>query len=152
MSGAALEDPQVSAGRPAHGGVEEVLGVRRLRSDKDLVQLVEQQLSTRVLRSLHKHGLEDSEVYELVIPRRTLSHRRARRQRLSRDESDRAVRVARILALARQVFGEPEQALHWLRKPRRHFEDQNPLQLLRTEAGARLVEEMLYQIDEGIFA
>ena len=152
MSGAALEDPQVSAGRPAHGGVEEVLGVRRLRSDKDLVQLVEQQLSTRVLSSLRKHGLEESEVYELVIPRRTLSHRRARRQRLSRDESDRAVRVARILALARQVFGEPEQALHWLRKPRRRFEDQNPLKLLRTEAGARLVEEMLYQIDEGIFA
>ena len=116
------------------------------------MQLVEQQLSTRVLSSLRKHGLEDAEVYELVIPRRTLSHRRARRQRLSRDESDRAVRVARILALARQVFGEPERALHWLRKSRRRFEDQNPLKLLRTEAGARLVEETLYQIDDGIFA
>lgn len=152
MSSASPENLQVSASQPTHVGVEEVLGVRRLRSDKDLMQLVEQQLSTRVLSSLRKHGLEDAEVYELVIPRRTLSHRRARRQRLSRDESDRAVRIARILALARQVFGEPERALHWLRKSRRRFEDQNPLKLLRTEAGARLVEETLYQIDDGIFA
>ena len=43
-------------------------------------------------------------IYSLIVPRRTLTHRRARREALSRDESDRAVRIARIAALGEQVF------------------------------------------------
>ncbi len=68
------------------------------------------------------------------------------------DESDRNRRVARIRALAAEVFGEEERALCWLRKPHRRFEQRSPLDLLATEAGARVVEEALHQIDDGIFA
>ncbi|MBV8829535.1 MAG: DUF2384 domain-containing protein, partial [Acidobacteriaceae bacterium] len=32
------------------------------------------------------------------------------------------------------------------------FEGETPMHMLETEAGARLVEEMLIQIDEGMFA
>ncbi|MBZ5729411.1 MAG: hypothetical protein LAP87_31105 [Acidobacteriia bacterium] len=45
-----------------------------------------------------------------IVPRRTLAHRIARHQPLSPGESDKAVRVARISAMAEQVFGEPERA------------------------------------------
>jgi putative toxin-antitoxin system antitoxin component (TIGR02293 family) len=76
----------------------------------------------------------------------------ANHQPLTKDESDRAVRVARITAMAERVFGEPERAWCWLRKPKRNFEGRTPLEMLATEAGARLVEEMLAQIDHGIFA
>lgn len=135
-----------------YGRIGTTLGVRNLRSDQDAARLVEARLSTSVLRSLLQHGLDESDVHELVIPRRTLSHRKARRERLTRDESDRAMRVARVLALAGEVFGEEVRALRWLRKPHRRFEKRSPLDLLATEAGARLVEETLHQIDDGIYA
>jgi uncharacterized protein (DUF2384 family) len=80
--------------------IQEMLGVRRLKSDQDLVKLVEQRLSTQAIESLRRHGVSDEEIYGLVLPRRTLAHRRARREALSRDESDRVVRLARITALA----------------------------------------------------
>jgi putative toxin-antitoxin system antitoxin component (TIGR02293 family) len=101
---------------------------------------------------LTKHGLAEQEIYELVLPRRTLAHRRAKHQPLTREESDKAVRLARITALAEQVFGDEEKASRWLRQPKRRFGSRTPLDLLSTEAGARLVEEMLYQIDDGMVA
>jgi putative toxin-antitoxin system antitoxin component (TIGR02293 family) len=86
------------------------------------------------------------------VPRRTLTHRRARHEALSREESDRAVRIARIAALGEQVFGDSERSWHWLRAAKRQFNGRGPLQLAATEAGARLVEEFLHRIDEGIAA
>ncbi len=134
-----------------YGRIGITLGIKNLHSDQDAARLVEARLSTSVLKSLVRHGLDESDVHELVIPRRTLSHRKARRERLTQDESDRAMRVARILTLAGNVFGEKDRALRWLRKPNRRFEHRSPLGLLATETGARLVEEALYQIDDGIF-
>ena len=131
--------------------IHELLGLPRVKSDHDLLRLVEQGLSTQAIDSLRRHGLEDDEVYAL-LPRRTLAHRRARRERLSREESDRVVRVARIAALAQQVFGEPERAWRWLRDGKRQFQGRSPLQLAATDAGARLVEAALYRIDEGMAA
>jgi putative toxin-antitoxin system antitoxin component (TIGR02293 family) len=146
-SAAASTVPPISI----YGRIGITLGVKNLHSDQDAAKLVEARLSTSVLRSLLQHGLDESDVHELVIPRRTLSHRKARRERLTQDESDRAMRVARILALAGEVFGEEERALRWLRKPHSRFERRSPLDLLITESGARLVEEALHQIDDGIF-
>jgi putative toxin-antitoxin system antitoxin component (TIGR02293 family) len=128
------------------------LGVSRIRSDKDLALLVEKRLPATAIKSLVRGGLSDAEVYQLIVPRRTLAHRMAKHQPLSKDESDRAVRVARVTALAEQAFGEPERAWRWLRKPKRHFNGKTPVEMLGTEAGARLVEEMVTQIEDGMAA
>jgi len=59
--------------------VQEMLGVRRLRSDQDLVKLVEERLDNGVVEALRQSGLTDDEIYALIVPRRTtLAHRRAR--------------------------------------------------------------------------
>lgn len=132
--------------------IQEILGVQRLRTDQDLVKLVEQRLSSRAIDALRGSGLTDEEMYALIVPRRTLTHRRARREALSRDESDRAVRVARVVALCQEVFGDRERGWRWLRDAKRQFQGRTPLALIVTEAGARLVEELLYRIDEGMAA
>lgn len=140
---------------PQHGvlkRVQEILRTARLRSDQDLVQVVEARLPTDVVEGLRQSGVTDEEVYALVVPRRTLTHRRARREALSRDESDRAVRLARTAALAEHVFGDKTRAWKWLRASKRRFRGRSPLQLLATEAGARLVEELLYRVDDGMAA
>jgi putative toxin-antitoxin system antitoxin component (TIGR02293 family) len=128
------------------------LGVSHLRSDRDLASLVQKRLSPTAISSLLRSGLSDAEVYQLIVPRRTLAHRIAKRQSLSREESDKAVRVARTTALAEQVFGEPERAWRWLRKPKRQLDAKSPIEMLATEAGARLVDELIIQIDEGLAA
>jgi putative toxin-antitoxin system antitoxin component (TIGR02293 family) len=132
--------------------IQDMLGVQPLNSDQDLVSLVERRLSARVIDALRKFGIADTEVYTLIVPRRTLTHRRTRREALSRDESDRVVRVARVVALCHEVFGDGRRAWRWLRDTKRQFQGRTPLDLLATEAGARVVEELLYRIDEGMAA
>src|SRR5439155_358534 len=132
--------------------VQEILGIHRLSSDQDLLKLVEDRVPTRAVEGLKRTGLTDDEIYSLIVPRRTLTHRRARHEALSREESDRAVRIARIAALGEEVFGEAERAWRWLRATKRQFAGRSPLQLTATEAGARLVEELLYRVDEGMAA
>jgi len=97
-------------------------------------------------------GLSLKELIEVVIPPRTLKHRRQRREPLSIDESDRLARVARIYALAVRVYGDRDDGREWLTGPKNRFEGKTPLAMLRTAAGEQAVQEFLYQIDEGVFA
>ena len=97
-------------------------------------------------------GIAVKDLLEVVIPARTLKHRRQRQEPLSLDESDRLARVARIYDLGVKVFGNPDKARRWLTKPKTRFQGHSPLSMMRTELGGRQVEEMLYQIDEGMFA
>ena len=132
--------------------IERKLGVSPLRSDRDLARLVEARLPLASVDALSSHGMTSEEIYSFILPRRTLVHRKSRHEALTHDESDRAVRVARIASLAEEVFGNDEKASRWLRKSKQRFEGRSPLELLRTEAGARLVEEMLLQLDYGFAA
>jgi putative toxin-antitoxin system antitoxin component (TIGR02293 family) len=97
-------------------------------------------------------GVELKDIYDIVIPARTLKHRRSRKQPLSRDESDKLARLVRVFDQAVAIFGDVDGARNWLNKPKRRFDQRTPLQMLRTDFGGRLVEEMLGQIDEGMFA
>jgi putative toxin-antitoxin system antitoxin component (TIGR02293 family) len=132
--------------------IEVKLGVTPLRSDRDLARFVDERLPLASVESLSHHGMSDEEIYSFIIPRRTLVHRKARREPLTHDESDRAVRMARITSLAEEIFGDDAKAARWLRKAKSRFEGRSPLEMLRTEAGARLVEEMLLQLDYGFAA
>jgi putative toxin-antitoxin system antitoxin component (TIGR02293 family) len=132
--------------------MERKLGTRNLTSDNDLARLVEDRLPLTAVDSLSASGLTDDEIYTYIVPRRTLLHRKTKCEPLTHDESDRAVRIARISSLAEQVFGDDAKAGRWLRKPKQRFAGRTPMEVSRTEAGARLVEEMLLQLDYGIVA
>lgn len=139
-------------------------------TDLDVARAVERGLPVSTVRRLttsdpEDGGLTPEEVGRLVIPRRTLSKRRARRQRLTLEESNRLARAARVLASALEVFGgdsadrttersreAARRAARWLRRPHRALDGQVPLALLTTDAGARLVEDALGRIEYGVFA
>lgn len=97
-------------------------------------------------------GIPMKELLEVVIPPRTLKHRRQRGEPLNLDESDRLARVARIFALAVRVYGDREEGRDWLLRSKDRFEQKTALEMLRSYAGGLAVEEFLYQIDEGVFA
>jgi putative toxin-antitoxin system antitoxin component (TIGR02293 family) len=107
--------------------------------------------------SLLSHSMTKDEFYSIVISHRTFRHRTERRNRgieevLTPDESDKAVRAARVLTLAEHVFANRDKAFSWMRQAKKRFNGETPMEMLQTEAGARLVEQMLIQVDEGMFA
>jgi putative toxin-antitoxin system antitoxin component (TIGR02293 family) len=59
--------------------------------------------------------------------------------------------VIRVLSLAESVYGSRERALAWLRNAHARLDGRAPLSLLKTDTGSRIVEELLVQIDEGMF-
>ena len=104
------------------------------------------------LRSLEAHGYSQDEIFGLVVPRRTYARRVKRREPLTVEETDRAVRLARVAELAERIFGDKEKAHRWLRKPKLALDRATPRTYLATESGARMIEEMLWRIDSGILA
>jgi putative toxin-antitoxin system antitoxin component (TIGR02293 family) len=97
-------------------------------------------------------GIAIKDLLEVVIPARTLKHRRQRNEPLNPDESDRLARLAKMYELAVKVYGNADDGRGWLMHPKDRFQGRPPLAMLKTEAGERAVEEFLYQIDEGVFA
>ena len=93
-----------------------------------------------------------ADVARVVGPRRTLDRRLKDNKRLSPEESDRLARFVATLDLAATIFGGREAAMCWLGSPKRRFEGETPLSLLRTDAGTRLVEEVLQQGRHGFTA
>ena len=106
---------------------------------------------TAFLDTLLSHGFSREELFELVVPRRTFA-RRLQTGRLSLEESDRAVRLARLTAMAEHVFGDFEKAHRWMRKPSPMLDGAVPVALLKSESGAHLLEQTLHRIDYGMFA
>lgn len=104
------------------------------------------------VNSLAASGYSEAEIFELVVPKRTLARRQAKREPLTVEETDKALRLARIADLANRVFGDEAKAHRWLRKPKRDLKGQTPLAYLASESGARTVEQMLHRIDHGLFA
>jgi putative toxin-antitoxin system antitoxin component (TIGR02293 family) len=150
MSGSALGMPTATA-RALQGFFEDWLGASA-HSDQDVIRQVEAGLPLKFIDRLIQRGLSREEVFQVIINPRTLKHRRSRREPLSKEESERAVRMVRILARAQAVFGGQDEALRWLRSPKKRFEGRPPIAMLATETGGRMVEQMLVQIDEGMFA
>ena len=97
-------------------------------------------------------GIAVKDLLEVVIPARTLKHRRQRQEPLSLDESDRLARVAKMYELAVKIYDDREDGRKWLCGKKSRFDGKTALEMLRTEAGEQAVRDFLIQIDEGYFA
>ena len=127
------------------------LGVEPPRTEAAVLGIIERQLDPAVIQRLFDTGLTRDEVHTVIIPARTLQHRRSRNERLTVEESDRVIRALRVLSAAEGVYESRERALKWLRRPNPRLDERTPISLLKTDTGARIVEELLGQIDEGYF-
>lgn len=84
------------------------------------------------------------------IPERTLA-RRKQKGALLPTESERVFRISRVLTKATDLFeGDREAALAWLAAPSRALGGERPLDLARTEVGAREVEDLIGRLEHGV--
>ena len=143
--------------RPVIARVYEKLGGRaalgeEIASEADLARVVARRIPLRALAHLTRGGFSEQEVAEYVIPPRTRRHRKMRREPLTVEESDRLVRLARMQSMAEDVFENAEKANRWLREPLGILDGRSPLEVARTDSGARLIEQILAKIDWGAAA
>lgn len=87
----------------------------------------------------------------LGISVRTLSRLKTT-DRMPAVTGDRLYRIARIYAIAQEVFEEPEAAIRWLHSGQRGLGGRAPLEMIETEAGSREVENLLGRIEHGVMA
>jgi putative toxin-antitoxin system antitoxin component (TIGR02293 family) len=132
-------------------GGHQALGTE-VSSEADLARIVHRGIRTAVLSHVQRAGFSKQEIEQLIIPARTLRHRKTKREPLSVEESDRVVRLARIQATAEDVFGDFAKANRWLRESLGILDGKSPLEVARTESGARLIEQILAKIDWGAAA
>jgi putative toxin-antitoxin system antitoxin component (TIGR02293 family) len=132
-------------------GGRQALGAQ-VSSEADLARIVQRGIRLRVLDYVLRAGFSKQEIERFIIPARTWTHRKTKGEPLSLEESDRVVRLARIQALAEDVFGDAGKANRWLREGLGILDGKSPLELARTESGARLVEQLLAKIDWGAAA
>lgn len=122
-----------------------------IKTPVDMVKLTRNGIAPEAVEALVERGFTRSEI-SWIVPARTLTHRRQKKQLLTADESGRWLRAAKLRALAEVVLGDDAKALQWLHKPRKAFDNLSAMELMQTEAGAQLVEDVLGQLDSGYFA
>jgi putative toxin-antitoxin system antitoxin component (TIGR02293 family) len=119
----------------------------------DLADQVGRGLSVDALeRVCAKIAPDDAGFRYRLVPKATLARRqRARGRRLSRDESDRVARIARIWEFAIEVWKSEDAARRFLSRPHMLLRGRVPRDFaLASELGAREVEELLGRLKYGI--
>ena len=120
----------------------------------ELIQQVERGFSYKTLHTLEsRSGLPENALADLVgIPGRTLARRKAK-GKFTPEESERLLRLGTVFELAVELFeGDNAAALRWLTAPRKALAGKTPLAYARTELGAREVENLIGQMQHGVFA
>jgi len=132
-------------------GGQIVLG-RKINSAIDLARQVQDGLPSGALEEIARIGFSSTELDQLVAPKRTLARRR-KNGRLIPVEGDTLVRIARIFLLSLRVFGSASAALEWLRtKQKKRLGGRSPIDLLATETGSDVIEEILLRAIYGFTA
>jgi len=134
----------------------EVLGGRQVLG-KSVTSLLE--LNDAVERGLPKATLRI--VVQRIFPnasdQRAMMHRivpeatyKRRRDRLSPAESERTERLARVVAIAEDVWQDRDQARRFLTTPHPEIGGKTPVDAALTELGARQAEEVMARIVYGL--
>lgn len=132
-----------------------ILGGRRtlgtsIRSMQELRVTVERGLPVASLDHVARHvALNDRDAAEIkyrIVPKTTL----ARRTRLTLEESERLERLARITALAEDVWESDALAHEFLHSPQPQLGDARPIDLARSDLGAREVETLLMKLEYAL--
>jgi putative toxin-antitoxin system antitoxin component (TIGR02293 family) len=123
---------------------------RRVRTLTDLREAVAEGLPVSALEAAVEYITGDARragsLRDRIVPRAT----RYRRERLKPAESERLERLARVMAMAEEVWESKADAQEFLTTPQPLLEDLTPLDLAQSELGARQVEDLLMQLEYSL--
>jgi putative toxin-antitoxin system antitoxin component (TIGR02293 family) len=139
------------------GSIEALLGVAagRPASQSMLAYSIEDGLPLAALDWLADRVAPDDPGFKFrLIPKATLEHRRnSSSQRLTTEEGDRLVRLAKVFSFALDIYRLPEKARAFLSRPHSMLDGKPPLDVaLGSRPGADLVINLLGRVAYGVAA
>jgi putative toxin-antitoxin system antitoxin component (TIGR02293 family) len=126
-----------------------LLGIR-VSNLNELLRAIARGISFEAMERLQRAiGIDVAELIQ--VPPRTL-RRRKHEGRFTPEESDRLVTAARVISRVLDLFhGDAQAARTWLTDPAIAFNGATPLDVARSETGAREVEDLVARIQDGVF-
>jgi len=133
--------------------VTDILGIKKAKSAIDYLRAIEQGLPVTSLERLTRQiAPKDVEFKYRLVAKATLA-RRQKAKKLSPEESDRLSRLAEVWRSALDVWQSSEEARNFLNRPHPMLAGQTPMEVsLKTEVGARMVEDILGRLKHGTAA
>lgn len=101
----------------------------------------------RLAARLYPDAREALRYRSTIVPLATWKRRTTR---LSPAESERTERLARVLAFAEHVWDDQDLARRWIFAPHPELDNRVPIEVARTELGARRVEALLNRLVYGL--
>ncbi|HEY3137931.1 MAG TPA: antitoxin Xre/MbcA/ParS toxin-binding domain-containing protein [Blastocatellia bacterium] len=138
--------------RKLRGNYKKLLGLRT-ENNLAVVEHVKRGLQFNSVERLREQmDLSSKDMAELLQIKFRTFLRRKKEGRLRPDESDRLIRASRLFARAVDLFdGNAEAAKAWLLRAQRALGGAVPLEMARTELGAREVERVIGRLEHGVF-
>jgi len=129
-----------------------LIGVK-VKNPVELVKHVEKGLAFTAVEALQQQmDLATKDMARLLDIKFRTFLRRKEAGRLQPAESDRVLRASRLFARAQDLFdGDQKAARGWLMKPQRALGGAIPLEIAKTEVGAREVERIIGRLEHGVF-
>jgi putative toxin-antitoxin system antitoxin component (TIGR02293 family) len=123
---------------------------RSISSVAELREAVEFGLPVAALDAVARHVAQDdrgaAELKYRIVPKTTLR----RRQRLDPEESQRLERLARMMAMAEDVWEDADLAHEFLTSAQPQLGGERPMDLARSDLGTREVETLLMKIEYSL--
>lgn len=133
-----------------------ILGVEHheISPEQEIVQAIRRGFSIRLASQIAtRFNIPESKLAQLIgITPRTLARHKKGEKILTQAPSDRLYRLARVIALAKEVFESEATVKDWLNRPNRALGGTKPLELLDTDAGVEQVVDLLHRIDYGVYS
>jgi putative toxin-antitoxin system antitoxin component (TIGR02293 family) len=102
----------------------------------------------RVAERLGGDAERATAIEHAIVPKTTLARRGT--GRLTREESERTERLARLFVHAVAALGSEEDARLFMRRGHPELEGRSPLEAAITELGGRRVEDILHALEYGL--
>lgn len=134
------------------GGVLASLGLRTAATS-EMIAAVKRGLPAGAFAALAaKLGVSEAALAGVTGISASTLLRRKRAGRLSSEESEHVLRVARLLDIAARLFGSADDAAAWMRDENPALGGASPLVFADTEVGAREVEDLLGRLELGVYS
>ena len=133
-------------------GGKKTLG-SKVRQEDDLIKKIQQGLPYKTLESVMATTAISLALLShfLGVTERTLQRRQAQKV-LTKAESDRIVRLAKLFERTAKVLGDREEAKTWLHHPNITLGNRTPLEMMDDPISEERVYAVLGRIEHGVYS
>jgi putative toxin-antitoxin system antitoxin component (TIGR02293 family) len=124
----------------------------KLSRNSAAIPITEAGIAKQIKALSSRYSIAASVLAEILdVSPKTFSRYQGNAKALSFQQKDRIGIVQSILILGKRVLGTEEEVKRWLYRPVHSIENRKPIDLIVTESGRRRVENVLLQIEGGVY-